>query len=137
LGKNKDELGRVVYKLEERFGPLTIMKHGDVTEDGGTTMSVRHDHTHLFEGVRINVLDYLRDQIDAAGITFKIIENAHDLAFIRHIEDEFKGHPYIYVQQKGLGLFIDDSEGQLGTQQIQRAMQRYYNNGMTFNLYSA
>ena len=130
---NPAELGRLLYGIEANFGgPSAMMKHGDVDDKNSTVMSIRHDHTHLFPDVNIRVIDYIRDIVDQLGIPYSLIR-APDLSYVMQLQQVFVGHPYMYIQHAGNGLFVNDEHEQLGTQQIQRAMQRHYNGGSTFN----
>jgi hypothetical protein len=86
------ELGHIIKYVEDSFGngePIAIMKHGDVHEEGGTMMSVRHDHTHLFPGVGSGVLSYLRDVAKRQGIAYQIVERADDLAYVNPLRTVF------------------------------------------------
>jgi len=131
MSADTDSLGRFIYGIERRFGPVAIMKHGDVKEEAASVMSVRHDHTHLFPSVDIRVIDYVRDLIDSQGIPYQIID-APDISYLVQLQKVFKGQPYLYVQHGGVGLFVNDEHEQLGSQQIQHAMQCHFN-GATFN----
>lgn len=131
LDADTHALGQFLHEIQSRFGPLAIMKHGDVAEETASVMSIRHDHAHLFPNVDISVVDYMRDIVDRQGIAYQLIE-APDLSYLVQLQRVFEGKPYMYVQHGGVGLFVNDEHEQLGSQQIQRAMQRHYN-GTTFN----
>jgi len=125
-----DELGRLVYQLEEKFGSLVIFEHGGVQE-GNSHQSVYHAHFHAVGGLnQYNIISYMKDMV-SGGLAqdeiypYEILE-APNYVFLSNLHRRFNEHPYLYVEQGSWALYIEDSEDRIRSQVTQRSMHRWF-----------
>jgi len=125
-----DELGRLVYQLEQQFGPLVIFEHGGV-KDGNKNQSVYHAHFHAIGGLEgYDIISYMRDMVSGGlgeGEVYPYqIFPAPNYDFLSNLHHRFNGHPYLYVEQGPWALYIEDKDEKMKSQVTQRAMHRFF-----------
>jgi len=125
-----DELGRLVYQLEQRFGPLVIFEHGGVGE-GNNHQSVYHAHFHAIGGLAgYDIIFYIKDMVSGGFGQDEIypyrILPAPNYDFLSNLHPHFNGHPYLYVKQGSRALYIEDQNAGMRSQVTQRAMHRWF-----------
>lgn len=125
-----DELGRLVYTLEQKFGPLVIFEHGGIQE-GDNHQSVYHAHFHAIGGLKgFDIISYMKDMV-SGGLgpdeiyPYRILP-APNYDFLSNLHHRFNGHPYLYVEQGSWALYIEDLNGQMRSQVTQRAMHKWF-----------
>ena len=125
-----DELGRLVYQLEQKFGSLVIFEHGGVTE-GNNNQSVYHAHFHAIGGLEdYDIISYMRDMVSGGLGEGEIypyrIFPAPNYDFLSNLHHRFNGYPYLYVEQGSRALYIEDKDGKMKSQVTQRAMHKFF-----------
>jgi diadenosine tetraphosphate (Ap4A) HIT family hydrolase len=125
-----DELGRLVYQLEQQFGPLVIFEHGGVKE-GNNNQSIYHAHFHAIGGLEdYDIISYMRDMVSGGlgeGEVYPYqIFPAPNYDFLSNLHHRFNGHPYLYVEQGPWALYIEDPLEQMNSQVTQRAMHKFF-----------
>lgn len=123
------EYGEIRYALERKAGPLFIAEHGDTGEStGASTLSVRHQHTHLYGGLgNTDMIRYFEDmlsgKLDGVAYDHQRIHTpneAHNL----NIPAEGREVPYFYIEQGKQGVWLPDPNDELKSQTTQRSMHR-------------
>jgi diadenosine tetraphosphate (Ap4A) HIT family hydrolase len=125
-----DELGRLVYQLEQQFGPLVIFEHGGI-KDGNKNQSVYHAHFHAIGGLEgYDIISYMRDMVSGGlggGEVYPHeILRAPNYDFLSNLRRRFNGHPYLYVEQGPWALYIEDKDEKMKSQVTQRAMHKFF-----------
>lgn len=120
------ELGELLYGLESRFGRAVVLEHGDTSEETSSIQSVRHPHYHAFFG--LNDVDYI-------AYMEHMLRGGLDGVFHPHflVETPFLSHtlnlkavgvdpntPYLFVSQKGRGLYVPDPDDLMPSMFAQR-----------------
>lgn len=124
------EMGRVVYQLEQKLGPLVIFEHGGI-KAGNNHQSVYHAHIHAYAGLEgVDIIEWMRHML-SGGLgedeiyPYKILP-APDYAFLANLNGNFKGYPYLYVEQGSWAIMVEDSEGKMQSQVTQRSMHLFF-----------
>lgn len=127
------EIGKIMYTLEQNFGPLVVFEHGGLQE-GSNHQSIYHAHAHLIGGLEeYDVIRYMSDILngqlppDFRNYPHQIV-SAPDYAFVTNAWEAFQQHktPYLYIEQGERGIFVPDSEGNMASQITQRAMHLFF-----------
>jgi len=125
-----DELGRLVYQLEQKFGPLVIFEHGGVNE-GNNHQSVYHAHFHVIGGLQgYDIISYMSDMVSGGLGQDEIYPHrilpAPNYDFLSNLHHRFNGYPYLYIEQGPWALYIEDGLEQIKSQVTQRAMHNFF-----------
>ena len=130
LGRYANEVGALVYQLEQRMGPLVTFEHGGL-KPGNSIQSIYHAHFHAYGGLdEIDVIGYMADML-SGGLSsdeiypFEIVP-APDYTFISNLEGRFNGIPYLYVEQGPWGLIAEDPKESMRSQITQRSMHKFF-----------
>ena len=130
LVNHADEVGRLVYRLEQRFGPLTIFEHGGLSP-GNNVQSIYHAHFHAYGGLEdVDVIGWMRHML-TGGLNpdeiypFEIFP-APDYTFITNLSGRFNGIPYLYVEHGPLSIFVEDTDKKMKSQITQRSMHEWF-----------
>jgi len=125
-----DELSRLVYQIEQKFGPLVIFEHGGIQE-GSNNQSVYHAHFHAIGGLEgYDIISYMRHMV-SGGLgqgeiySYKVLP-APNYDFLSNLHQRFNGHPYLYIEQGIQALYIEDRNGKISSQVTQRAMHCWF-----------
>src|SRR3989344_5506047 len=60
LVEHSDEVGRLTYDLEQRFGPLVVFEHGGL-QPGNNVQSIYHAHFHALGGLEgVDVISWMQ-----------------------------------------------------------------------------
>jgi len=134
-GQNEftDEIGRIMYTLEQHFGPLVVFEHGGLQE-GSNHQSVYHAHAHLYGGLDgFDIISYMSDMLngklppDYRNYPHQIVP-ATNYAFVTDAWRYFQRQPvpYLFIQQRPWGIFVSDPENNMASQITQRAMHLFF-----------
>src|SRR3989338_1084130 len=123
---HSDEVGRLTYDLEQKFGPLVVFEHGGL-QPGNNVQSVYHAHFHAYGGLeKVDVIAWMQYMLNGGLGSDEIypydIIPAPDFAFITNLSGRFNGIPYLYVEQGPWGLIVEDCEERMRSQITQRSM---------------
>lgn len=127
---HSDEIGRLTYDLEQKFGPLVVFEHGGL-QPGNNVQSVYHAHFHAYGGLEeVDVIRWMQYMLNGGLGSDEIypyeIISAPDRAFITNLSRRFNGISYLYVEQGSLGMIVEDREGKMKSQITQRSMHVYF-----------
>jgi hypothetical protein len=112
---------------------LVVFEHGGLREEG-KHQSIYHAHAHLIGGLEgFDVIRYMSDMLNGQLPPDKLtyphqIVHAPNHAFVIDAWRYFQEQPvpYLFIQQKPLGIFVPDSEGNMASQITQRAMHLFF-----------
>lgn len=130
LTDHAQEVGQLVYRLEQKFGPLVVFEHGGL-QPGNNVQSIYHAHFHAYGGLEdVKVIDWMEYMLSGGLAADEIypyeVVPAPDYAFITNLSGRFNGTPYLYVEQGPWGLFVEDPNERMKSQIIQRSMHRFF-----------
>lgn len=125
-----DELGRLIYQLEQRYGQLVIFEHGGIKE-GNSNQSVYHAHFHAIGGLEgFDVISWMEYMV-SGGLNqdevypYKIFP-APNYDFLSNLYHRFNGHSYLYVEQGPWALYVEDPSNNMRSQVTQRSMHKFF-----------
>jgi len=125
------ELGKLLYRLEAKFGQGVVLEHGDTGEGTHSIQSVRHSHYHVLFGLdRVDYITYMQDMLNGGldGITHPYL--VVEAPFMSHtLNLEASGvdpnTPYLFASQNGTGLYVPDPNNLMPSMFAQRSAHRF------------
>lgn len=125
-----NELGSLIYQLEQKFGPLAIFEHGGI-EEGGNNQSIYHAHFHAVGGLEgFDIISWMADMV-SGGLSidevypYKIYP-APNYDFLTNLHHRFNNHPYLYAEQGPRAIYIEDKDGNMRSQVTQRSLHLFF-----------
>lgn len=130
LTKYIDEMGQLVYQLEQKLGPLVIFEHGGLKQ-GSSNQSIYHAHLHAYGGLEeVDVIKWMEHMLSGGLGKDEIypynIFPAPDYAFLANLNGNFNGYPYLYVEQGSWAIMVEDPEERMKSQVTQRSMHKFF-----------
>jgi len=133
----EDEIRSILLRLRYLIGDFAIFEHGSFKE-GSNNQSIYHSHAHIIGNIDgYDIIRYFEDVLNG-GLNseeiypYKIYQGNDDiLGFHRNLigivgENKDSCSSYLYIQQNNLCMVSFDSDNNMRSQVIQRAMGRFF-----------
>lgn len=125
-----DEVGGLIYNLEQKFGQLVVFEHGGL-KPGNNVQSIYHAHFHAVGGLeRVDIIGWMKYMLGGGLGADEIypyeVLPAPDPTFITNLSGRFNGTPYLYIEQGPLSIIAEDNEERMRSQIAQRSMHQWF-----------